>query len=64
MKQRKKKTFKRHLFIKNFMQKLITMKKEKEKRVVDATFIQRRFKIARKFRKDQNTHETKFNVNE
>jgi hypothetical protein len=43
-----KKTFIRHLFIKNLMQKLITMKKKK-KRVFNATFIQRRSETACKF---------------
>jgi hypothetical protein len=61
--QRKKKAFIRHLFIKNFIQKLITMKK-KEKRVLNTTFIKRRSEIVCKFRKDQNTYEKNFDVDE
>jgi hypothetical protein len=46
----KKKTFIRHLFIKNFMQKLITIKKKE--RVFNATFIQRKSEIACKFERN------------
>jgi hypothetical protein len=60
----KKKAFIRHLFIKNLMQKLITMKKKKEKRVLSATFIQRRFETACKFRRNQNTHEKRSDADE
>ncbi len=58
-----KKTFIRHLFIKNLMQKLITMKK-KERRALNATSIQRRSETACKFRRNQNAYEKKFDVNE
>ncbi len=59
----KKKALIRRLFIKNFMQKLITMKK-KEKRALNETFIQRKFEVACKFRRNQNTYEKKFDVDE
>jgi hypothetical protein len=59
-----KKTLIRHLFIKNFMQKLIIMKKKKEERVLNATFIQRRSEIVCKFQRNQNANETRFDVDE
>jgi hypothetical protein len=59
----KKKALIRHLFIKNLMQKLITMKK-KEERALNATSIQRRSEAACKFRRDQNTHEKKSDADE
>jgi hypothetical protein len=60
----KKKALIRHLFIKNLIQKLITMKKKKKKRAFNATFIQRKSETACKFRRNQNTHEKKSDVDE
>ncbi len=44
------------------MQKLITMKKKKEKRALNTTFIQRRSEVVCKFRRNQNAYEKKSDV--